>query len=120
MNEKAIRSVGAVVVAMLFATGLALAKTARTEFDLTRPSRIGTTRTLKPGSYLMEWEQGQKNPEARFYLDGKLVAKAHAKIVEEPQKNSATEVVSNTNHKKFDVINEIRPAGRKERVDFPS
>ena len=119
MNENAFRLPGALAIALLFATSLALAKTETTEVDITHLSRVGTIQSLKPGSYLIEVMLSQKTPEVLFYRDGKPVAKTAATIVEEPQKNDVTEVELDTRNQKFDVITEIRPAGWKERIEFP-
>ena len=51
MNKEVTRSVGALLVSLLFATGLALAKTEKKEVDITQLSRVETIRDLKPGTY---------------------------------------------------------------------
>ena len=119
MFRKIVQSAGPLSVALVFATSLALAKTARTEVDIANVSRVGT-QTLKPGLYSIELNRDSASPEVLFYREGKLVARTPATVVEDPEKTDKTEVITGSSNKDLDVINEIRPAGWKEKIQFPA
>jgi len=72
---------------------------------------------LKAGSYHLEVPEDSQAPEVSFYKDGKVVAKAPAKVVAENQKNPYSEVDSIKQGNK-DVITEIRPGGWAEKLVF--
>jgi hypothetical protein len=120
VRKKTIASPLAVAVAVLFATGLALAKTERAAVDISHMSRVGSVTTLAPGSYTMELKADQSTPKVIFYRNGKLVAETTANIVQEAKKSANTEITYDMRDKERPVITSILPQGWKQRLVFPS
>lgn len=120
-----VKSAVGLVVALMMTTGLSFAhfwsghKSSVKSANITLASRMtldnGTV--LNAGSYHIEVPQNSKAPEVSFYRNGQVVAKVPAKVVAENQKNTQTEIDSNTRGNK-DVITEIRPNGWSEKLVF--
>jgi hypothetical protein len=73
--------------------------------------------TLPAGTYQMQVPDGSPSPRVEFLKDGKAVASADAKLVNESKKNAYTEVDSvNKNGSQF--ITTIRPGGWHEVLRF--
>ncbi len=88
-----------------------------TRVTLASSEKLAGGPMLPAGTYRMEVPENVTNPHVMFYKDGKLVAKALAKVVTKTQKNPYTEVDSSKEGSE-DVITEIRPSGWTEVVMF--
>jgi hypothetical protein len=115
MRRKVFVSVFGTAFALLLAAGLAQAKTK--EINLAQPARLGDGPELQPGSYRIELVRDAQKPELIFYRDRTEVARAPAKLVEEPSKASRTEIHFNLKDNKR-VLTQMRVEGWRERVVF--
>jgi hypothetical protein len=109
------------VAATVLAAGMASAKWFKSRdksatVDIIQPAKVGNGQELQPGDYKVTLNPSSNPTEVSFYdQDGKLVAKAPAKLVEEGKKNDQTEVVFDTRQK---TITEMRISGWNEKVVF--
>jgi hypothetical protein len=72
---------------------------------------------LQAGEYTIRIPENTQSPEVEFYTDGRLVAKAQAKVETQPQKNEYT-AIETTNEGNTDVVTAIDPSGLPERLVF--
>lgn len=85
--------------------------------DVLYPSRLANGPNLQPGTYKVELASNATSPEVMFYQDGKLVAQAPAKLVDDGRKNDETKVYYNTAGQQH-VITEIDLQGWEQKVMF--
>jgi hypothetical protein len=62
------------------------------QIDVIYPVEVANGHTLRPGNYKVELDNKTSSPKILFYQEGKLVAQAPAKLVDESKKNDQTEV----------------------------
>ena len=115
MHRKSVFPLFAAMITLLFATGLAFAKTKDVTLD--RTAKLADGPQLAAGSYKVDVLNPQNQPEVVFYRGKNEVAKVPAKLVESPMKAEYTEVTYNTtSHPQ--VITEIQLSGSKDRLVF--
>ncbi len=103
------------MITLLFATGLAFAKTKDVTLD--RTAKLADGPQLTAGSYKVAVLNMQKKPEVVFYQGKDEVAKVPAKLVQTPMKAEYTEVTYNTaSHPQ--VLTEIQFSGWKDKLVF--
>jgi hypothetical protein len=88
-----------------------------TNVTFSNTSRLKDGTTLPAGTYRMEVPEGSTTPKVEFYRNGKVIATANAKVVNETRKNSTTEVDS-VKQGNEQVVTAIRPSGWNERLEF--
>jgi hypothetical protein len=84
---------------------------------LERAVRLNNGTLLQAGEYTIRIPENTQSPEVEFYTDGRLVAKAQAKVETQPQKNDYT-AIETTNEGHTDVVTAIDPSGLRERLVF--
>lgn len=89
------------------------------QINLIYTSRIANGPELKAGTYKVELAQNASASEVMFYQDGKLMAKAPAKLVSENKKIGQTEIQYNTAGDQH-YITEIDLHGWRQELKFPS
>ncbi len=124
MNAKGVRFVVTLAAALVMTASLSFAgswfgKSSTKSFDLTLASaaKLSNGTMLEAGNYTMKIPEHTKSPEVQFYKDGKLVAKAQAKVKTQPQKNEYTEILT-AMQGKTNVITAIEPGGWPEKLVF--
>ncbi len=104
MNDRWNRSGLAAAALLLLVASLASAKfpslgkstVKSVDLEITRATRVGSGPELQPGSYKVSLVNSPGSPEVAFYRNGKLIAQAPVKLVDEVKKNQQTEIESNT------------------------
>ena len=97
--------------------GMAFAKAK--QIDVLFPSTVGNSLKLQPGKYRIDVAQNMKQSEVKFYnRNGILVGQAPAKVVDQAQKNSQTEIDYNKLASNRETLTEISPSGWKENLVF--
>jgi hypothetical protein len=115
MQRKSLFPVLAAMITLLFATGLAFAKTRDVTLD--RTAKLADGPQLAAGSYKVDVLNMQTKPEVVFYQRKDVVAKVPAKLVEAPMKAEYTEVTYNTaSHPQ--IITAIQLSGWKDKLVF--
>jgi hypothetical protein len=115
MHRKSLLPVLAAMITLLFATGLAFAKTKDVTLD--RTAKLADGPQLTAGSYKVDVLNTQNRPEVVFYQGKDVVAKVRAKLIETPMKAEYTEVTYNTAmHPQ--VLTEIQLSGWKDKLVF--
>jgi hypothetical protein len=107
----------------LFLTaGTALARSSHSktaQITVLYTSKIGNGPELKPGNYKVEVAANAKPIEVTFYQNGRLVAQAPAKLVNEGKKADDTQIYYN-NAGNEHVITRLDMQGWNEQVMFPA
>jgi hypothetical protein len=123
MNKSMLAAVGIVVAAgMAFAKfpsldfGRSSKKSAKVEIDQT--ARIADGPTLQPGEYKVVLNNNSTTPEIGFYQNGKLVAQAPAKLVDQGKKINETAVTYDDQGSDSQVITKMDLSGWREEVLF--
>jgi hypothetical protein len=80
-------------------------------------AKLNNGTMLKAGDYTIRIPEHTKTPEVEFYVEGKLVAKAQAKVETQPQKNEYTAIEA-TMKGNTDVVTAIDPGGWREKLVF--
>lgn len=124
MNVKSIRVVLTLAAALVMTASLSFAgswfsRSSTKSFDVTLAgaTKLNNGRVLAAGNYTMKVPEQTRSPEVQFYKDGKLVAKAQAKVKTQPRKNEYTEILT-AMQGKSNVITAIEPGGWAERLVF--
>jgi hypothetical protein len=125
MNVKAVRLIMTLAAALVMAanpsfggswhSGKSSAKSVTV--TLGRDAKLNNGTMLKAGDYTVRIPENSQAPEVEFYANGRLVAKAQAKLETRPQKNDLT-VVETTTDGKTGVLTAIAPSGLPERLVF--
>ena len=123
MNHNAIKRALAAVVALLFAGGVASAKfpkpgksgTKSANVTIIQAAKLGNGPELQPGDYRATLTPGSDSTEVAFYQDGKLVAKAPAKLVDQGKKAAQTEI---NYDRQNNMITEMEISGLTQKVVF--
>lgn len=125
MEVKILKSAVGLTLAMALASGLGYAKLWSSHKSdnrsvtvvLSGQNKLGNGAVLKPGTYKMEVPLNSSNPDVAFLRNGRAVAHAKAKLVNETEKNPATEVDSTTKGNE-QYVTEIRPGGWNQKLVF--
>jgi hypothetical protein len=117
-----------VATGMLVAASMAFAKFPSLDFghsskksadvNIIQTARIPGGATLQPGEYKVALNDNSSTPEIGFYQNGKLVAQAPAKLVDQGKKFDETEVFYDTRGGSTEVITEMDLSGWREEVLF--
>lgn len=127
MRVNKMKTAVGIALVMALACGMGYAKLWGSHKTDSRAVNITVTSTqmlqngpqLKAGNYKVEVPAGSTNPEVAFYQHGRAVARVKAELVNENQKNPATEVDS-TRKGNEQYITEIRPGGWMQKLVFGS
>jgi len=84
---------------------------------LGRDAKLNNGTVLKAGEYTVKIPENTPAPEVEFYANGRLVAKAQAKLETRPKKNELT-AIETTNDGNTGVVTAIDPSGLPERLVF--
>jgi hypothetical protein len=124
MNAKAVRFVLSLAAALLLAASLSFAgswfgksSTKSYSVALDNAATLTNGTQLPAGNYTVKIPDNTQSPEVEFFSAGKLVAKAQAKVVTQPQRNEYTALEVNTQGN-TNVITGVDPGGLSERVVF--
>jgi len=124
MNVKAVRFVLSLATALLMAASVSFAhswfgksstKSYSVTLDTAAKLRNGTE--LQPGNYTVKVAENSQTPEVEFYSGGKLVAKEHAKVQTESEKNPYTALELNTQGNSSVIVG-VDPGGTSEKLLF--
>jgi hypothetical protein len=126
METSISKSVLGVVVALLFVTGMALARGSHradtrgksSGLDIEWAATIPNGPSLQPGHYKVTLVTQSGASELDFYQNRKLVGQASVTLVPQPKKISQTEVVYDNSNKEDPVITEIDLGGWRDKVEF--
>jgi hypothetical protein len=99
-----------------FGSGKSSTKSVTVTFD--KATKLNNDTVLQAGEYTVKFPDNTQSPEVEFYTDeGKLVAKAQAKVETQPQKNEYTSMELGEGDN-ADVIVAISPGGLAEKLVF--
>jgi hypothetical protein len=108
--------VSTVAVVFLF-SGLAFGKSK--QITLAYPTTVGNSLRLTPGNYRINVTGNTKTSEVQFYDHyGRFVGQAPAKVVNESQKNTQTEIHYHSLTPNRQLLTEISPGGWRENLVF--
>jgi hypothetical protein len=126
MKVRVIRFGLTLAAALVIATSLSFAGGGRFGFGksstksvsvtLDKATKLNNDTVLQPGEYTVKFPDSTQSPEVEFYTDGKLAAKAQAKVETQPQKNAYTSM--ELGGENGDVMVAINPDGLPERLVF--
>ena len=96
--------------------GFGKSSTKSVAVTLDKATKLNNDTVLQPGEYTVKFPDNTQSPEVEFYTDGKLAAKAQAKVETQPQKNEYTSM--ELGGENADVMVAISPDGLPERLVF--
>jgi hypothetical protein len=125
MNVKAVRLVMTLAAVLVMATSLSFGRTWHSEkssaksvtVTLDSDAKLNDGTVLKAGEYTVKIPENTQTPEVEFYMNGRVVAKAQAKLETRPQKNDLT-AIETTHDGNTGVLIAIDPSGLPERLVF--
>ena len=97
-----------------FSFGKSPSKSVTVSFD--KATKLSNDTLLQAGEYTVKFLDTTQSPEVEFYTDGKLAAKAQAKVETQPQKNAYTSMELGGDN--ADIILAISPGGLAEKLVF--
>ena len=124
MNVRALRFVLGFAGALVMTASLSFAgswfgksSTKSLAVTLHSAAKVNDGTMLKAGDYTIRIPENTQSPEVEFYTEGKLVAKAQAKVKTQPQKNEYT-AIEITTEGNTNVVTALDPAGLREKLVF--
>jgi hypothetical protein len=86
--------------------------------DIVGVTKVPGGPMLQPGTYRVTLLNTSSVPEIGFYQEGKLVGQAPVKLVDQAKKISQTELLTNTEPNRTNVLSEMDLSGWTQKLMF--